>query len=204
MFTGIINHIGEVSAIENQGQDVVFEIIAPLNSDNFLIGASIAHNGVCLTVIEKAKINESHSKWKVQASTHTLQITNLGQWKIGTKINLEPSLKFGDELGGHLVSGHVDGIGEIAKITKIFESTKIEICANKDLMKLIAAKGSIAIEGVSLTVNEVSENSFCVNIIDHTLKNTTIGSFFETMNVNLEVDPLARYVARYLEASQGN
>ncbi len=202
LFTGIINHIGQVSGIENYDQDVIFEILAPLNVDNHLIGASIAHNGVCLTLIEKYKIDEIQSKWKVQASTHTLDLTNLSDWQIGTKINIEPSLKFGDELGGHLVSGHVDGIGKVISIDKIFESTKITICAPVELMKFIAQKGSIAIEGISLTVNEVSENSFCVNIIDHTIKNTTIGSFFIGMKVNLEIDPIARYVSRYLEVNK--
>lgn len=201
LFTGIINHIGRVSNIENNDQDAIFEIIAPLDVDNHLIGASIAHNGVCLTLIEKQKIDETESKWKVQASTHTLELTNLSDWKIGTQINIEPSLKFGDELGGHLVSGHVDGIGIVAEIEKIFESTKITLEAPNELMKFIAQKGSIAIEGISLTVNAVSENSFCVNIIEHTIKNTTIGSFFIGMKVNLEIDPIARYVARYLEVN---
>lgn len=198
MFTGIINNIGSVIAIENQGQDAIFTIQSNLNIENMLIGASVCHNGVCLTLIEKTKINDGLFSWKVQASTHTLNLTNLGMWEIGTKINLEPSLKMGDELGGHMVSGHVDGIGEIIAIEKIFESTKITIKPPIDLLPFIAQKGSIAIEGVSLTVNSVFDNTFDVNIIEHTAKNTTIGQFFASMKVNLEIDPIARYVAQYL------
>lgn len=199
MFTGIINHFGKVTLIENQGQDVIYTIQSNLNVENMLIGASVCHNGVCLTLLEKGQIENNIYFWKVQASTHTLSLTNLSDWKIGTIINIEPSLKMGDELGGHLVSGHVDGIGEIISIETIFESTKITIKPPNDLLAFIAQKGSIAIEGVSLTVNSVFDNNFSVNIIEHTFKNTTIGSFYKNMKVNLEIDPIARYVAQWLK-----
>ena len=203
MFTGIINYFGIVTDIANSQGDKIFTIQSNLNENNFIIGASICHNGVCLTVLEKGKSKNGLFYWKVQASTHTLNLTNLGHWNIGTKINIEPSLKMGDEIGGHLVSGHVDGIGEVIGVDKIFESTKISIKAPSELIPFIAQKGSIAIEGVSLTINEVVDSIFSVNIIEHTAKNTTIGSFFSSMKVNLEIDPIARYVGQWLK-SQSN
>jgi riboflavin synthase len=202
MFTGIINNYGIVKNIENDLGDKIFEIESNLDAESFVIGASICHDGVCLTVIKKQKITNDKSIWKVQASTHTLALTNLDAWEIGRKINIEPSLKFGDEIGGHMVSGHVDGIGQIVEIEKIHESTRIKVKAPDELTNFIATKGSIAIDGVSLTVNEVSKTGFCVNIIEHTLKNTNIASYFVGSIVNLEIDPIARYVARYLEQNK--
>lgn len=197
MFTGIIQDIGIVKNIENLSGDRIFTIESHLDADSFYIGASVCHSGCCLTLIEKQKQGEI-SHWKVQVSNETINLTTLGDWQIGTKINLEPSLKMGDEIGGHLVTGHVDGKGIISNIESDAESKRITVTVSEELMKFIAKKGSIAIDGVSLTVNEVTNESFCVNIIPHTLEKTTIGSLLLGKIVNLELDPLARYAARWL------
>ncbi|WP_395662684.1 riboflavin synthase, partial [Aestuariivirga sp.] len=158
------------------------------------LGASIACNGCCLTVIEKG------ANWfAIQASAETLSKTTLGGWAEGTRINLERALKIGDELGGHIVSGHVDGLGEIVSITPEGASQRFRFRVPNELARFIAPKGSVAIDGTSLTVNEVEGNHFGVNIIPHTQAVTTWGTMVEGQRVNIEIDMLARYVARLTE-----
>ena len=190
MFTGIITDIGSVKAISGEG-DVRFDINTTFVMDDVAIGASIACAGVCLTVIEKGQ-----GWFAVQASDETLQKTTLGDWKADTKINLERALKLGDELGGHIVSGHVDGVAHVVSTQAIGDSMKIDFEAPRDLAAFIAQKGSATIDGVSLTVNDVNDCNFSVNIIPHTQSETTLGKLIEGDRVNLEIDVLARYVAR--------
>lgn len=190
MFTGIITDVGRVRAVERQG-DTRFTIETAFDTETVPIGASIAHSGVCLTVIEKGP-----GWFVVQASGETLSKTTLGSWDAGTRINLERALKVGDELGGHIVSGHVDGVGELAAIRPDGESIRLTFAVPASLSKYIASKGSVAIDGVSLTVNEVEGDSFGVNIIPHTQTATTFGTLKVGDRVNLEIDMLARYVAR--------
>lgn len=190
MFTGIITDVGRVRAVERQG-DTRFTIETAFDTETVPIGASIAHSGVCLTVIEKGP-----GWFVVQASGETLSKTTLGSWDAGTRINLERALKVGDELGGHIVSGHVDGVGEVAAIRPEGESIRLTFTVPPSLSKYIASKGSVAIDGVSLTVNEVEGDSFGVNIIPHTQTATTFGTLKVGDRVNLEIDMLARYVAR--------
>lgn len=192
MFTGIITDIGIVSAIHKDG-DTRIKVSTHYDTSSIDLGASIACAGTCLTVIETG------ADWfAVQASAETLSKTTLGTWQDNTRINLERALQAGDELGGHLVSGHVDGVGEVTAISPDGDSVRVSFEAPADLMSLIAAKGSITIDGVSLTVNEVSNLSFGVNLIPHTQQITTLGILKEGQRVNLEIDQLARYVARAL------
>ena len=194
MFTGIITHIGEIAAIEDQRGDTRFHVRSDLPLNAVEIGASIACSGVCLTVVEK-----SGDKFAVDVSAETLSKTHLGQWQVGTKINLERALKMGDELGGHIVSGHVDGLASIETISKEGDSHRLKISVPADLSAFIAPKGSVTLEGISLTVNEVEGNVFGVNIIPHTWDNTTLGGRKIGDHLHLEIDMLARYVARLLE-----
>lgn len=193
MFTGIVTDIGTVRSIVNEG-DTRIEILSSLLLDKIVLGASIAHEGVCLTVIEKG------SDWyAVQASAETLSKTTLGQWKAGTRINLEPALKIGDELGGHIVSGHVDGVARLVEKHVEGESVRMLFEVPKELACFIASKGSVTLGGVSLTVNEVDGVRFGINLIPHTQNVTTLGVLEVGDCVNLEIDMLARYVARLLE-----
>jgi len=193
MFTGIITDIGTVRAIARAG-DTRFEIATAYDLATVEIGASIACNGCCLTVIEKGR-----DWFAVQASAETLSKTTLGAWRAGTRINLERALKIGDELGGHIVSGHVDGLGEIVSITAEGESLRFRIRVPSALARFIAPKGSVAVDGTSLTVNEVEGDVFGVNIIPHTQAVTTWGGMAAGQGVNIEIDMLARYVARLTE-----
>lgn len=193
MFTGIITDIGTVLTVDQSRGDVRFEIGTTWDMTDVPIGASIAHSGCCLTVIEKTK----HSFF-VDVSAESLSKTNLGEWTVGTKINLESSLKFGDELGGHLVSGHVDGLATLVSITPDGDSHRLKIRAPQDLKHFIAPKGSVALDGISLTVNEVEDDIFGINIIPHTWVVTTMGTRKPGDKINMEVDMLARYVARIL------
>jgi riboflavin synthase len=192
MFTGIITDIGRVRTIE-PGGDPRYVIETRHNTTKIALGASVACSGVCLTVIETGP-----DWFKVQVSAETLGLTTLGQWRAGTPINLELALKAGDELGGHIVSGHVDGIGRIVGRTPENDSIRYTIEVPAGLERLIARKGSITIDGVSLTVNEVAGNRFGVNIIPHTQSHTTFGDAAVGDPVNLEIDMLARYVARLI------
>ncbi len=196
MFTGIVTDIGEITAVKQGGQagDRRFVIRTRHDMKPVAIGASIACSGCCLTVIEKG------ADWfAVEASGETLDKTHLGDWKEGSRINLEMSLKLGDELGGHLVYGHVDGVGKVAAMTPEGGSVRFTFETPADLAPFIASKGSVAVDGISLTVNEVKGNRFGVNIISHTQAVTTLGQAKVGQRVNLEVDMLARYVQRLLE-----
>lgn len=196
MFTGIVTDIGEISSMTPGGQsgDRRFVVRTRHDMTPVAMGASIACSGCCLTVVEKG------ADWfAVEVSGETLDKTHLGDWVQGSRLNLEMSLKLGDELGGHLVYGHVDGVGRIVSMTPEGGSVRFVFEAPGDLARFIAAKGSIAVDGISLTVNEVEGNRFGVNIISHTQAMTNLGSATPGQRVNLEVDMLARYVQRLLE-----
>jgi riboflavin synthase len=196
MFTGIVTDIGEIVAVKPGGQagDRRFDIRTRHDMGPVAIGASIACSGCCLTVIEKGP-----DWFAVEVSAESLDKTHLGDWRAGSRINLELSLKLGDELGGHLVYGHVDGVGRIVSMTPEGGSVRFVFEAPDEVARFIATKGSVAIDGVSLTVNEVDRNRFGVNVISHTQAVTTLGRAEAGQRVNLEVDMLARYVARLLE-----
>jgi riboflavin synthase len=196
MFTGIITDIGEVAAIERRG-DTLFTIKSHYDAGGIEIGASIACAGCCLTVVA----TDGEGGFSIEASTETLSRTTLGRWKVGTRINLERPLRVGDELGGHVVSGHVDGVGEIVSILPEGDSRRFRFRAPDALAQFIASKGSVALDGISLTVNEVEGNVFGVNVIPHTLAVTTWGDAKAGDPVNVEIDMLARYVARLAEFS---
>ncbi len=205
MFTGIITDIGRIAERVERGAsgDRLFLIETHYDTSAVDLGASIACNGCCLTVTDKGRDGRTKGFWfTVEASQETLSKTTLGDWQAGTRINLERSLRLGDELGGHLVYGHVDGVGHIAARRPEGGSVRFTIEAPAAVAKYVASKGSVAIDGVSLTVNEVAGNSFGVNIIAHTQQETTFDGLQPGQAVNLEVDMLARYVARLLGRDQ--
>ena len=193
MFTGIVNDVGQVKHVEKRG-DTHVVIATHYDASAIAIGASIACSGICLTVVDKGT---SQDRWfAVTASGETLSKTTLASWKVGDAVNLERPLRLGDELGGHIVAGHVDGVAEIIRAMPEGESQRMIFEAPLALTPFIAPKGSVALDGVSLTVNEVEGERFGVNIIPHTLKVTTFGRVKPGSKVNLEVDLMARYVAR--------
>lgn len=194
MFTGLVSDVGEVVA-RNGG---VIEISCSYTPESIPAGASICCDGVCLTAKE-IFTDGAGARFIVDASNETLSKTTLGNWKSGSRINLERSLRAGDELGGHIVSGHVDGVGKIISVTQDGESRRFVLEAPEHLARYIAPKGSVALDGTSLTVNEVSGDRFGVNLIPHTLTVTTWGAKRPGDTVNIEVDVFARYVARLLE-----
>ena len=196
MFTGIITDIGELISIDKMG-DWRLRIKTRWDTKDIKVGASIACSGVCLTVIELAD-----KCFDVAASMETISLTTLQNWQIGTKINLERALRMGDELGGHIVSGHVDGIAIIKDIKAEKDSYRIRFSLDDKICSLIAKKGSVSIDGISLTVNSVANNGFDVNIIAHTWQETTLGNCKVGNMVNLEIDMLARYVSRLLETKK--
>jgi riboflavin synthase len=192
MFTGIITDLGSVRAITN-GAMTRLEIATAYASDSIPLGASICCSGICLSVVERGV-----GWFAVEASAETLAVTTLGAWRVGTPVNLERALKAGDELGGHIVSGHVDGVGRIVDRRQDGGSVRYVIEAPAALSRFIAPKGSIAVDGVSLTVNEVDGNEFGVNIIPITQRETNLGAAKSGDSMNLEIDPVARYVARLM------
>jgi len=197
VFTGIVQDVGTVRARENRGGDAHMVIAFDrLKSTDFRIGDSICVQGCCLTAVELLS-----DAFTADVSRETLSLTTLGDLAVGSPVNLEPSLKAGDSLGGHLVSGHVDGLAEIVSITGDARSSRIKIAVPQPLARYIARKGSVAVDGVSLTVNEVEGNTFGVNIIPHTQTVTTPGRLKVGSRVNLEIDQVARYVERLLGAS---
>lgn len=196
MFSGIITDIGQVVAIEQKG-DLRLWVATKFDHESIEIGASVAHSGVCLTVVEK-----TDGQYAVEASAETMSKTTLGEWRIGTAVNLEKSLTLGQEIGGHLVYGHVDGVAKIESRQPEGDSLRFTVHVPENLSPYIASKGSVAVDGVSLTVNEVDGASFGVNIIAHTAEMTTFGSLKPGDHVNIEVDMLARYVARLLETQR--
>jgi riboflavin synthase len=194
MFTGIITDLGRVRAV-GQGQTTRLEIETRYDTAGIAIGASIACNGACLSVVERGP-----GWFAVEASAETLSKTTLGSWRTGTAVNLERPLKLGDELGGHLVLGHVDGVGRIVERREDSGSVRLTVEAPADLARFIASKGSVAIDGVSMTVNEVSGRRFGVNVIPITQRETNLGGLTAGAAVNLEIDMMARYVGRLLAA----
>jgi riboflavin synthase len=196
MFTGIITDVGRVRRIAATDRDRRYEVETSWDVAGIDLGASISHAGCCLTVVEKG------DDWfAVEVSNETLSKTTLGAWVEGQAVNLERAARLGDELGGHIVSGHVDGLGKVLAITPEGGSHRIEIEAPAPLHRYIAAKGSITVDGVSLTVNAVEDRVFGVNIIPHTWEVTTLGRLAVGDQVNLEIDMLARYLARWQETA---
>ncbi len=196
MFTGIVTDIGRVRSVRQTDRDRRYEIETAWDTASIDLGASISHAGCCLTVTEKGE-----GWFAVEVSGETLSKTKLGDWVEGTRVNLERAAKLGDELGGHIVSGHVDGLGEVISITPEGGSHRIVIEAPAPLHRFIAPKGSITVDGVSLTVNGVQERRFDLNIIPHTWDATTLGGLKVGDTVNLEIDMLARYLARWQETA---
>jgi riboflavin synthase len=196
VFTGIVTDIGTIRTVRETNRDLRVEVETSYDLDTIDIGASIAHAGCCLTVVDKGE------RWfAVEVSGESLGMTTLDAWKPGLRVNLERPARAGDELGGHIVSGHVDGVGEILSIEPEGGSHRVRIRAPRPLHRYIAPKGSIAVEGVSLTVNEVEDDVFGVNIIPHTFEVTTLGDAVVGSRVNLEIDMLARYLARWQETA---
>ena len=193
MFTGIITDVGHVLALEQRG-DLKARIGTSYDVAGIDIGASIACEGVCLTVI--ALGTEPQNWFDVEISAESVGLTNIGAWAEGKRLNLERALKVGDELGGHIVSGHVDGVTEVVEMKDEGDSTRVTFRAPKDLARFIAPKGSVALNGTSLTVNEVDGCDFGVNFIPHTKSATTWGDTQVGDRINLEIDTMARYVAR--------
>jgi riboflavin synthase len=196
MFTGIVTDVGRVRAVRDTNRDRRFEVETRFDLSTVDIGASISHAGCCLTVVEKG------AGWfAVEVSGETLSMTTLSDWHEGRPVNLERAARVGDELGGHIVSGHVDGVGEVISIESEGGSHRVRVRVPRPLHRYIAPKGSIAIEGVSLTVNEVEDDVFGVNLIPHTWDVTTLGTLNVGSRVNLEIDMLARYLARWRETA---
>jgi riboflavin synthase len=201
MFTGIVTDMGEVVAVEPRAQGLVrLKIACGYDADTIDVGASIACSGVCLTVVAHGK--EGARAWfAIDAAAETLRVTTVGRWQKGTRINLERALKLGDELGGHVVAGHADGLATVTAREDLTDMARLTLRVPAELARFIAAKGSVALDGVSLTVNEVAGDSFAVLIIPHTLTVTTLGWLAAGDAVNLEVDLMARYAARLMERS---
>ena len=195
MFTGIITDVGRVRQVEKRG-DTRFVITTAFDTAGIEIGASIACSGACLTVVERGE-----DWFAVDVSAETLTHTTLGDWQTGSAVNLERSLRVGDELGGHIVTGHVDATAEIVSLEPEGDSLRYVFRAPSEFKRYVASKGSVALDGVSLTVNEVEDDCFGINIIPHTQQQTTFGEAQPGVRVNLEIDVLARYVARLVEAS---
>jgi riboflavin synthase len=201
MFTGIITDIGILRAVEQRG-DLRARIGTGYRIAGIDLGASIACDGVCLTVVAKGQDAEQDGGWfDVDISAESVSKTNLSGWAPGQRVNLERALKVGDELGGHIVSGHVDGLAEVVAVRDDGDSTRVTLRAPKSLARFIAPKGSVALNGTSLTVNEVEGCDFGSNFIPHTKQMTTWGDVAVGDSVNLEIDTLARYVARLAEMS---
>lgn len=196
MFTGIVTDVGRVRAVRDTDRDRRFEIETGFDTATIDIGASVSHAGCCLTVVEKGP-----GWFAVEVSGETLSKTTLDRWREGHRVNLERAAKVGDELGGHIVSGHVDGVGEVVSVAEEGGSHRVKIRAPRPLHRYIAPKGSICVEGVSLTVNEVEDDVFGVNLIPHTWDVTTLGELKAGSRVNLEIDMLARYLARWRETA---
>ncbi len=201
MFTGIVTAVGTILAIEERGE-LRARISMPWDPDQVDIGTSICCNGICLTVVNRGK--ESTTRWfEVDLSSETVARTHVGleatRWVTGVRINLERSLRVGDEMGGHVVSGHVDGVAVVSSVTESGDSHVVRMTAPAELMRFIASKGSVALNGTSLTVNAVDSSGFEVCLIPHTLKATTWNDIREGDGVNVEIDLFARYIARLTE-----
>ena len=202
MFTGIISDVGQIIDITPSGDLMRLRIASAYEAGAIAVGASIANSGACLTVVN-VEPRPGGSAIAFDVGAETLKVTTLGQWREDRHINLERPLKIGDELGGHMVSGHVDGIAEIISRRNFDGMAHFRFRAPKDLVKFIAVKGSVALDGTSLTVNAIEGDAFEVLLIPHTLKVTTWGEREAGDEVNIEVDPMARYAARLMEAGRG-
>ncbi|WP_422373424.1 riboflavin synthase [Hoeflea sp.] len=199
MFTGIITDIGRVAAISQRDQGLRLRIETSWDPATIDIGASIACSGTCLTVTRLPEQGDNSRWFEVEAWEEALRLTTIGQWREGTRINLERSLRMGDELGGHMVSGHVDGLAELVAVTDEGEARRFTLRAPDQLARFIAPKGSIALDGTSLTVNGVNGSEFDVLLIRHSLEVTTWAERRTGDMINLEVDQMARYAARLAE-----
>ena len=198
MFTGLVTDVGEILSVEARGDLRRLRVACSYDPDTIALGASIACSGVCMTAVDIG--NDGSRNWyEVDAAAETLAKTTVGLWTVGRRINLERSLKIGDELGGHIVTGHVDGIAEVVLREDLPGMARFELRAPRALARFIAAKGSVALDGVSLTVNTAEDDVFSVLIIPHTLAVTTLDSWRAGTRVNLEIDLMARYAARLAE-----
>ena len=202
MFTGIVTDVGEITALRPVAQGQLHRLRISCRYDQTTIadGASIACNGVCLTVVSSG-VADGLTWFEVDAAAETLGMTTARGWAVGTKLNLERALKIGDELGGHIVAGHADGVASIVSRDDLPDMARFELKTSRELARFIAAKGSVTLDGVSLTVNTVQDLSFSVLIIPHTLQVTTLGDWSVGREVNIEVDLMARYAARLSEMS---
>ena len=199
MFTGITTDVGEVIAVEPRAEGLRrLKVACAYPRESIAIGASISHSGVCLTVVETAAAG-NRTAISVDAAAETLRMTTAGAWKQGTRLNLERALKVGEELGGHIVAGHVDGTAELVSREDLTDMARLTLRAPREMMRFVATKGSVALDGVSLTVNEVTADTFSVLIIPHTLSVTTLGTAKPGDTLNLEIDLMARYAARLME-----
>lgn len=196
MFTGIVTDVGRIRSVRETNRDRRYEVETAFDLSTIDLGASISHAGCCLTVVDKGD-----GWFAVEVSGESLAKTTLGALREGDRVNLERAARLGDEMGGHVVSGHVDGVGEVVSVEPEGGSHRIRIRAPRPLHRCIAPKGSITVEGVSLTVNEVEDDVFGVNIIPHTWEVTTLGALKPGARVNLEIDMLARYLARWNETA---
>jgi len=202
MFTGIVSDVGEVLDVEEKADGLRrLTIASGYDPQTIDIGASISCSGICLTAVARGKTG-NRAWFAVDAAAETMQLTTAAGWERGTRLNLERSLRLGDELGGHLVSGHIDGIAELFARDDFVDMAALSLRVPANLARFIAPKGSVALDGVSLTVNKVEGNTFTVLIIPHTLQVTTIGAVGIGARLNLEVDQMARYAARLLEAAR--
>ena len=199
MFTGIVTDIGEVVAVAETAPGLRrLTIACSYDRDSIALGASIACSGPCLTVVDIG-LRGNRTIFSVDAAAETLDVTTVGSWQPRTRINLERALRIGDELGGHLVSGHVDGLAELLTREDMSDMARLTLRAPAPLARFIAPKGSVALDGVSLTVNTVDDDSFTVLIIPHTLAVTTLGALRPGAQLNIEIDQMARYAARLIE-----
>jgi riboflavin synthase len=201
MFTGIVTDIGEVQAVRARAEGLHrIKIACAYARATIVDGASIACNGVCMTVVGAGE--EDRRTWfAVDAAAETLAVTTVGTWKTGTRINLERALKIGDELGGHIVAAHADGVADVIERQDLPDMARFTLRVPAALARFIAPKGSVALDGVSLTINEVADDRFSVLIIPHTLAVTTLGSWQAGSRINIEVDLMARYAARLLQTT---
>ncbi len=199
MFTGLVSDIGEIVSVEQRGELKRLRVRCNYEAESIALGASVAHAGCCLTVVAIGR--DGNRTWfDVDAAAETLALTTVGEWNVGRRINLERSLKIGDELGGHLVLGHVDGVAEILKRTSFDGMARFDIRAPHAIAKFIAQKGSVCLDGTSLTINTVDGDDFSILLIPHTLEVTTWGERQAGDRLNIEVDMMARYAARLVEA----
>ncbi len=204
MFTGIVTDVGRVVRIGEGDRVRRLSIACGYHVESIIVGGSIACNGVCMTVVARATDDSGRTVFDVEAARETLAVTTVGDWAVDTAVNLERPLKVGDELGGHMVAGHVDGVATVTSREPLGDATRFTFTAPHDLARFVAPKGSVALDGTSLTVNGVDGDRFDCLVIPHTLKVTNWGERRPGNRVNLEVDTLARHVARLMEAGGGS